>query len=116
MIEPLLVVRQADQRLLLGDVGQQAQHGQADQEAVRGRAGADAERGPQRILLRHRKPLNPVKHRRAQLLQPGERQLHLRLDARDPLNPAAGRPPGQVVQQRRLACPRLAGHHQRAGP
>jgi hypothetical protein len=45
VIEPLLVIDQADQRLLLGCVGQQAQHGQADQEPVRSGPGAKAERG-----------------------------------------------------------------------
>ncbi len=46
-------------------------------------------------------------------MQPGERQLHLRLDARGPHHLAARRIPGQVVQQRRLAHTRLAGYHQR---
>jgi hypothetical protein len=51
VIEPLLVIDQADQRLLSGCIGQQAQHGQADQEPVRGRPGAEAERRLQRRTL-----------------------------------------------------------------
>ena len=38
-IEPLLVIHHADQRLLLGHVGEQAQDGQADEEAIRRRPG-----------------------------------------------------------------------------
>ena len=56
--------------------------------------------------------VQPIQHRRAQLVQPGERQFHLRLDAGGAHHPAAGRVPGQVVEQRRLAHARLAVHHQ----
>ena len=63
-IEPLLVIHQADQRLLLGHLGEQAQDGQADEEAIRRRPGADAERRPQRIALRSREALEPIQHRR----------------------------------------------------
>jgi hypothetical protein len=45
VIERLLIIDQADQRLLLGCVGQQARRGQADQEPVRSGPGAKAERG-----------------------------------------------------------------------
>ena len=93
--------------------GQQAQHGQADQEPVRRRPRAHAEHGAQGIALRGRQRLQAVQHRRAQLMQSGERELHLRLDAGGPRHPAARRLPGQVVQQRRLADARLAVHHQR---
>jgi hypothetical protein len=44
VVQPLLVVHQADQWVLLGHVGQQAQHSQPDQEAVRRRPRAKAER------------------------------------------------------------------------
>ena len=40
LVEPLRVVDDADQRLLLGDLGEQRQRGEADQEPVRRRAGA----------------------------------------------------------------------------
>ena len=79
-VQPLLVIDQAHQRLLLGDLGEQAQHGEADEEAVRRRSGTEAERRAQRIALRHREPLELVEHRRQQLMQPGEGELHLRLD------------------------------------
>ena len=49
-------------------------------------------------------------------MQPGERQLHLRLHSRRPYHPAARRPAGQVVKQRGLAHPRLTADHQDPAP
>ena len=92
LVEPLEVVDDAQQRLLLGDLRQQAERGQADEEAVGRRAGREAERDPQRVLLRLRERVEAVEQRRAELMQPGERQLHLGLDAGDlqrPGSPAA---------------------------
>jgi hypothetical protein len=45
-------------------------------------------------------------------MQTGERELHLRLDARHVHDPAARCLPGQVIQQRRFAHARLAAQHQ----
>ena len=112
-IEPLLVIHQADQRPLLGHLGEQAQDGQGDEEAIRRRPGTDAERGPQRIALRNRETLEAIQHRRAQLMQPGEGKLHLRLDTSGPHHTAARRLLDHVLQQRRLAHARFAAHHQR---
>ena len=53
-----------------------------------------------------------IQHRRAQLMQPRERQLHFRLDARRPHYQAPRGPPGQVVKQRGLAHAGLTAHHQ----
>ena len=53
-----------------------------------------------------------IQHRRAQLMQSREGELHFRLHARCPRYPAPRSPPGQVVQQRGLAHPRLTAHHQ----
>ena len=52
-----------------------------------------------------------IEHRRAQLMHPGKRQLHLRLDTGDARHHALRRVIDQVVQQRRLAHTRLATHH-----
>jgi hypothetical protein len=98
--------------VLLGDVGQQAEGGQPHQEAVRRRPGTQAEGGPQRSLLRTRETLEAVQHRRAQLVHPGEGELHLRLDTHSTRHPAARGVLHQVVQQRRLAHARVTAHHQ----
>jgi hypothetical protein len=113
-VEPLLVIDDAHQRPVPGHLGQQAQGRQPDQEPVRRRPGTEAERGPQRVALRRRETLQAAQHRRAQLVQHRERQLHLRLDTHRAHHPAARRLPGQVLQQRSLAHPRLAAHHQSA--
>ena len=113
VIEPLLVVDDADQRPLPGHLRQETQHGQTDQEPVRRRAGADAERGPQRIVLRPRQPVEVIEQRCAELVQPGEGQLHLRLHAHRAGHPTPLCPVDQVVQQHGLAHAGVAAHHQR---
>ena len=112
-VEPLRVVHDADQRPFLGHVRQQAQDRQADQEPIRRVAVAHAERRAQRLALRARKALQPIRERRAQLMQPGERELHLRLDARRPGDAAAGRVLHQIAQQRALADAGLAAQQER---
>jgi hypothetical protein len=49
-----------------------------------------------------------MRERRAELVQPRMGELHLRLDARRPHDPEAGRAVGETVEQRCLADPRLA--------
>ena len=115
-VQPLLVVDQADQRPVPGRLRQQAQGREADQEPVRRRPGGLAERGPQGLPLRRRQPVQPAQHRRAQLVQPGEGQLHLRLHARRANQLASCRVPGQVVEQCGLAHPRFPVHHQDLAP
>jgi len=112
LVKPLHVVHQADQRPFRGHLRQQAQGGQADQKTVRRRSRAEAERGLQRLTLRNRQALEPVQHRRADLMQPSEGEFHLRLDACGVYHPEIRRSPGHIVQQRRLADARLAPHHQ----
>ena len=102
-IQPLRIIDQADQRAFLGHLGQQAQDGQADEKAIGRVPGGQAERGAQRIALRTREPFEPIEHRRAQLMQPGERELHLGLDARSASHATPHRMLGDVLQQRCLA-------------
>jgi hypothetical protein len=107
-IEPLGVVDDTGQRLLLGDLGDQRQRGQPHQEPVRRGAGAAAEHRRQRVALRDGQPAEVVQHRRAELVQAGVGQLHLRFDADGSGDVPAGDPAGQVAQQRALAHARLA--------
>ena len=112
-VEPLHVVDHAHERPLLGDIGQQAERSETEQEAIRSRSLGQPERQPQRIPLRRREMLDPLQHRRAQeLLQPGQGQLHLRLDGTRPRDPAPRRALRHVVQQNGLPDPGLAAHHQ----
>ena len=111
-VEPLRVIDQAGQRLVLRRGGQQAQHRQPDQEPIRRRALPHAERDRERVALRSRQLVQPAEHRHAQLVQPGERQLHLGLHPPGPDHPKPHRPAGRIVQQRRLPDPGLAAHDQ----
>ena len=64
LVEPLLVVDDADQRAVTGGLGEQREQGQADEEPVEagGRAGLDAS-GAQRRPLRRRHLVHPVRDR-----------------------------------------------------
>ena len=77
------VLHETEQRPLLGRGGQQAEHGESDQEPVRDVTGCEAQGDIQRVPLRLRQRVELVEQRRAELMDPGERQLHLRLHARD---------------------------------
>ncbi|HEY6762058.1 MAG TPA: hypothetical protein VI318_21335 [Baekduia sp.] len=115
-VQPLSVVDQAEERTILGDRAEQAQHGQGHQEPVRRGAGRDAHRDVQRVALRLRQPVEPVQQRRAQPLDPGERQLHLGLDAVEPRDAQPRGLPRGVAQQRRLPDARLAPDDQDGAP
>ena len=93
---------------LLGGGGHQPQRRQRDQEAVGRIPGRQAQRDPEGGLLRLGKRVEPVEHRRAQLVQPRIGQLHLRLDAGDLDDPEPRRPLHRVSQERGLADARLA--------
>jgi hypothetical protein len=111
-VEPLRVVDDADKRLFLGGVAQQAQDRQADQEAIGRGAGAHAERGAKRFSLRDGQVSEAAEHRCAQPVQASERELHLGLDARGPRDAASLRGGRQVPQQCGLADPRFAAEDQ----
>jgi hypothetical protein len=83
-IEPLRVIHQADERPLLGDPGQKTQHPQSYEEAIRRRSGRELERRAERIALRSRQVRQVAQHRRAELMNAGERELHFGLDSRSP--------------------------------
>jgi hypothetical protein len=73
---------------------------QADEEPIRRIAVAQTERGAKRIALRAGKALDAIQERRAQLLQPRVRELHLRLDSGRPGDAAPRRVLRQILQQR----------------
>jgi hypothetical protein len=79
LIEPLGVVDDAEHGLLLGDIGEQAQHGQPDEEPIGSVACAQAERDLEGLALRDRESLEPSEKRQAQLVQARESELHLGL-------------------------------------
>jgi hypothetical protein len=68
---------------------------------------------PQRVSLRSRETLEAIQHSCQQLMQCGEGELHLRLDARCTRQATSRRLLDHVFQQCRLAHARLATHHER---
>ena len=107
-VQPLGVLHQTQHRPLLGCGGQQAQHGQSDHEPVRDVTGCDAQRHVQRVLLRLGQRIEPVEQRCAELMDPGERQLHLGFHACDLGHTESRRMTRHVPEQRRLADAGLA--------
>jgi hypothetical protein len=110
-VEPLRVVHDTEQRPILRDGRQQAERREGHEETVgslpRGQAQGDAQGFP----LRLREGLDQLEHRRAQLMNAGEGQFHLGLDARDMRDPETRRLPGAVLEQRRLPDTGFAPNH-----
>jgi hypothetical protein len=65
LVEPLGVLEDARERLLLGNLGQEAEHGEADEKAMRCRARGQPEGGGQRVALRLRQTIEPAEHLRS---------------------------------------------------
>ncbi len=111
-IKPLRVINHTHKRALLGHLRQQAQHRQPDQKPIRRVPRPQPERDAQRVLLGDREPVQPIQHRRAQLLQGGERKLHLRLHTDRTRNPEPRRGRDRRLNQSRLADPSLPANHE----
>jgi hypothetical protein len=116
LVEPLGVVYDAQHGLLLGGLRHEAERGEGDHEPVGAIPGGQPERDAEPATLRLGQRPEPAEHRRAQLVQPGEGELHLRLDAGHPGHPETGCLGDQVAQQFRLADPWLSPHDQDGTP
>jgi hypothetical protein len=109
-VEPLSVLHDAEEGLLFGDLGQERQCSESDEETVRCGPGREAERDAQRVSLWRWKPVEAVQHRRTELMEPRERQLHLGLDPGDLGHTEALGPLRKAVQQCGLSDSGLAAH------
>ena len=104
----MTVLHETEERPLLGRGRQQAEHGESDQEPVRDVTRREAQGDVQRVLLGLRERLEMVEHRRTELMDSGERELHLRLHARDLRHTESRGIASGVPEQRRLSDARLA--------
>ena len=80
-IEPLRIIDDADQRPLLGALGQQTQKSHPDEKAIGGRTGHEPECSAKRVALRGRQFLQVAQQRRTELMDAGKRELHFGLDS-----------------------------------
>ena len=114
-VQPLRVVSDHQQRAVVRQPGQQGEHGDPGQQRV-GRHGilGDRESAAQRLGLPGRQAGHAVQHRAQQLVQPGERQVLLRLPAGRRQHPHPRRPglPRRLGQQDGLAQARIAQEQQ----
>jgi 8-hydroxy-5-deazaflavin:NADPH oxidoreductase len=113
-VEPLRVVDHTEERLLLGGLRQQAEDREPDEERIGRPSRAQPERDLEGVALRIGQALHQVETRRAQLLERGERELYLPLDADRARDPEVRSRPDRIVEQRGLADARLAVHRQHA--
>jgi hypothetical protein len=114
LIKPLRVVDQAQKRLLVGSLGKKTQQSQPNKKAIGPGARAQAERCPERIALGSGQPLETTQQGRTQLVEAGERELHLRFHPDRASDATALGAVGRIVQQRRLSDPRLSAEHDHA--
>ena len=105
VVEPLRVVDDTGQRLLLGDLGEQRQRGQPDQEPVGRGASAAAEHRRERVALRGGQPVRggPAWARRAGA---GRRRPAPSPTRRRRLSRRASRRPGRTGSPAARSCPR----------
>jgi hypothetical protein len=106
------VVDQAQHRRVAGRLSEQAEQPERDQVGALNQVEAQAERTAQRGLLRGGQPVQPSQAGPQQLVQAGERELVLGLDAGAP---QYGHIPGValgVAEERGLPDPGLAAEYQ----
>ena len=113
-VEPVGVVDHAQQRLVVGHGREQAQHGDRDEEAVLDALGGQPEGAAQGRGLDVGELVGEVEDRPQQLVQAGERQLGLGLDAGAGEHAHPVRARQRALQQRGLADPRVAAQHEHA--
>jgi hypothetical protein len=103
-----------DQRLGLGYLREQAQHGESDRDRIGRDARPQTEGDSEGGKLGRRQALEPIEKRRAQLMEPREGQLHLGLHARRPDHSTPRGACEEVIQQGGLADPGFASDDDRA--
>ena len=111
-IQPLRVIDDTYEWLLLGSLGQEAEDRQSDQEPIRRGPRTESESDAKRVVLGLREALHKLEERGTQLLNRREWELHLRLDPEGPGDPKVPSHLDRVLEQRGLANPRLSTHHQ----
>jgi hypothetical protein len=100
VVEPVRIVDEAQDRPLLGGVGEQAQSCQRDEEAIVASSGREAERSAKGSGLRWRKVLDVAEDRPDDLVQGREGQMRLRFHSGAAEHAQIARLVARVVQER----------------
>lgn len=111
-IEPLRVVDHAQERLLLGSFGEEAENREPDEEWARRVSGVKSEGDAQRITLGIGKAVDELEDRRTEPLQRRVVELHLPLDTRSPNDAKILARLDRVLEQRGLADAGVSVHHE----
>src|SRR5918995_5213546 len=111
IVEPLRIVDEAEDRLILGGLGEQAQRRERHEEAV-AHLRREAQRSAEGIGLRPRKALEMAEDGADDLVQGCEGELRLRLDPAPAQNAHPAGLVARILEESRLADARLAGDDQ----
>jgi hypothetical protein len=113
----LSIVHDADQRPMLGDVGEEGQRRQPEQESVWHNAYMKAEHSFECFALRLRQPFEVIEHWQADLMKAAIGEFRLRFDAAGlgdiPVLTQAVR---QIPEERALADSCLSSEHDDPAP
>lgn len=114
LVQPLCIINEAEQKVLLRRLGKQVKGRQADQEPVRNRTKSSAQRHTERDLLRLWEPVQVVKQWCAELVETCEGKLHLGFDARRRFHTEVRcrRFLSKMFKQRGLADTGITTHHE----
>lgn len=107
-IKPLSIIDEAQERALLSHPGKQAENGQTNEELVGRLSGSQPKCGAKRVALGRRKTVEAIEERCTQLVETGERELHLGLNAYCSRDVTSRGPFQQILQEGGLADTRLA--------
>src|SRR5262249_28115180 len=114
--EPLRVVNDAEHGAALCKLRKEREAAGKNEKALARDAGLEPKSDTKRGRLRPGKPVDPPNSGADQLMETGERELRFGLDRTRRQDFHITDPFARVVQQRRLADPRLAAHYQGATP
>jgi hypothetical protein len=110
-VEPLSIIDKADQWLGFGNLREEIEHSKPDKETIRRGPWPQSERRGERLALWIWQMFEVIEERRAELVEPSERQFHLGLHAGRAHDTTSGSLPEDVVEQGCFANTGVASHH-----
>ena len=115
-VEPVRIVDEKQQRLVLGGGRQERERRSADCEPRRLLFAAEAKCRAKHVGLLRLQPVEHAQNRPAEIEKPDERQFRLGLHAASANDPEIRCLCARVLEQRRLADPWITDEHKRRAP